>query len=340
VTSDPRAEALSESTARPTTDGRWGITVPLTGVPLAEHPARYGELADLGYTDIWSAEATGGDGVVPLALGATERRLRLGTAILPAYTRGPALLAQTAATLSSAAEGRFVLGLGTSSDVIVQNWNSIPFEKPYQRMLDTVRFLRRALAGEKITETYPSFTVKGFRLGVVPPAPVPLLVAALRPRMLGLAGREADGAILNWLSPDDCDRVIPYVREHNPDAEIAVRIFVLVHDDPVAARQLLRRQVAAYLTVPVYRAFHEWLGRTPALSGLWDAWAAGDRAGALRAIPDEVVDELCVHGSLEECRAGVRRYVEHGVTTPVIALLNDGPDLSKLLAGLAPHGLG
>ncbi|MBL7494777.1 LLM class F420-dependent oxidoreductase [Frankia sp. CNm7] len=312
------------------------MTVPLPGVPLAEHPARYAELADLGYTDLWSAEATGADGIVPLALGATERRLRLGTAILPAFTRGPALLAQTVATLADAAEGRFVLGLGTSSDVIVQNWNSIPFERPYQRMLDTVRFLRQALAGEKVTQEFPSFTVKGFRLGMVPPKPVPILVAALRPRMLGLAGREADGAILNWLSPEDCDTVIPYVREHNPDAEIAARIFVLVNEDPAAARQLLRRHVAAYLTVPVYREFQRWLGREKALAGMWEAWAAGDRAGALAAIPDEVVDELCVHGSIEACRAGVRRYVDHGVTTPVIALLNGGPELPKILAGLSP----
>ena len=115
---------------------------------------------------------------------------------------------------------------------------------------------------------------------------------------------------------------------------------MLVHDDPVAARQLLRRQIAAYLTVPVYRAFHEWLGREKALRGLWDGWAAGDRAGAARSIPDEVVDELCVHGSLADCRAGIRRYVEHGVTTPVIALLNDGPDLSKIFAGLAPAAAG
>jgi probable F420-dependent oxidoreductase len=312
------------------------MTIPLGGVPLAAHPERFTELADLGYTDVWSSEATGADGIVPLAMAARERRLRLGSAILPVFTRGPALLAQTAATLAEASEGRFVLGLGTSSNVIVQNWNGVPFERPYQRTLDTVRFLRRALAGEKVSGTFDSFTVEGFRLGSVPKEPVPILVAALRPRMLGLAGREADGAILNWLSPDDCDHVIPHVREHNPTAEIVARIFVMVDEDPASARAKLRRLVASYLTVPVYREFHVWLGRGAALTGMWEAWAAGDRAGALRAIPDEVVDELCIHGSLEACRAGIRRYVEHGVNTPVVALLSDGPDLSALLAGLAP----
>jgi probable F420-dependent oxidoreductase len=313
------------------------MTIPLDGIPLAEHPALYREIADLGYSDVWSAEATGTDGVIPLALAVPETRLRLGTAILPAFTRGPALLAQTAATLASAAPGRFVLGLGTSSNVIVQNWNSIPFERPYQRMLDTVRFLRRALAGEKITQEYRSFTVTGFRLGVLPDSPPPIMVAALRPKMLGLAGREGDGAILNWLSADDCDQVIPYVRDENAGAAITTRIFVYVHDDPAAARPFLKQVVASYLTVPVYREFHTWLGREKALQGMWDAWAARDRKGALAAIPDEVVDELVVHGTPEECRAGLRRYVEHGVNTPVIALLNSGPDVPKLLAELAPR---
>jgi alkanesulfonate monooxygenase SsuD/methylene tetrahydromethanopterin reductase-like flavin-dependent oxidoreductase (luciferase family) len=205
-------------------------------------------------------------------------------------------------------------------------------------MLDTVRFLRRALAGEKITAAYPTFTVSGFRLGVLPAAPPPIMVAALRPRMLALAGREADGAILNWLSAEDCATVIPYVRAENPAAAVAARIYVLVHDDPGVARPMLKKMIAGYLTVPVYRRFQVWLGREKALAGLWEAWAAGDRRAAVEAVPDEVVDELCVHGTLDECRAGVRRYVEHGVDIPVIALLNAGEGGLKLLAGLAPGG--
>jgi alkanesulfonate monooxygenase SsuD/methylene tetrahydromethanopterin reductase-like flavin-dependent oxidoreductase (luciferase family) len=156
--------------------------------------------------------------------------------------------------------------------------------------------------------------------------------------MLALAGREADGAILNWLSAEDCATVIPYVRAENPAAAVAARIYVLVHDDPGAARPMLKKMIAGYLTVPVYRRFQVWLGREKALAGLWEAWAAGDRRAAVEAVPDEVVDELCVHGTLDECRAGVRRYVEHGVDIPVIALLNTGEGGAKLLAGLAPGG--
>nr|WP_230205009.1 LLM class F420-dependent oxidoreductase [Parafrankia elaeagni] len=316
--------------------GRWGMTIPLPGVPLPELPAWCGRLADLGFTDVWSSEATATDGIIPLALAAAEPRLRLGSAILPVYTRGPALLAQTAATLAAAAPGRFVLGLGTSSNVIVSNWNSVPFTRPYQRVLDTVRFLRRAFAGEKINEEFPSFTVRGFRLGIAPPTPPKIMVAALRPRMLELAGREADGVILNWLSPDDCDTVLPHVREHGPDAEVIARIFVYVHDgDRERARPALRQLVAAYLTVPVYRQFHVWLGREAALAGMWAAWEAGDRRGALAAIPDEVVDDLIVHGTAEQCRAGLQRYVDHGITTPVLALMNSGPDVADAVSALA-----
>src|SRR5215213_5303023 len=137
----------------------------------------------------------------PLALAAAwAPSLRGGVAIVPAFTRGPALLAQTAASMADAAPGRFALGIGASSPAIVERWNAIPFEHAFQRTRDVLRFLRRALTGEKVAERYDTFEVQGFRLGVVPEQPPPLLVAALRPGMLRLAGDEGDGAIVNWLS--------------------------------------------------------------------------------------------------------------------------------------------
>src|SRR5688500_4374569 len=117
---------------------RPGLTVPLPG-HLHTHREQLHELADLGYTDIWSAEADGGDGLTPLALAAAwEPRLRLGTAILPAFTRSPALMAQSAAAMADAAPGRFALGIGTSSDVIVERWNGVPFVEPYKKVRDMV----------------------------------------------------------------------------------------------------------------------------------------------------------------------------------------------------------
>src|SRR5207247_775310 len=113
-----------------------------------------------------------------------------------------------------------------------------------------------------------------------------------RPKMLDLAGREADGAILSWLSADDVARVAPLVRAHGADKLLACRLVVCPTADPDQARLLARRAIAAYLNVPVYRAFQEWLGRAPEFQGMWDAWARGERAQALIELPDELVDQL------------------------------------------------
>lgn len=314
---------------------RYGITVPFEGVPLHAHEEWFHEIADLGYTDIWSAESGAHDAFTPLTLAAAwEPRLRLGTAIVPAYTRGPATLAECAASLAQAAPGRFVLGIGTSSDVIVERWNAGEFTKPYQRVRDTIAFLRAAFSGEKVTEDYDTFSVKGFRLGFeleddeVPP----ILLAALRPGMLQLAGSAGDGAIINWLSADDVTKVAPIVGDGK---EIAARIFVMPSTDRDLVNMVGKRAIAAYMNVPVYRAFHEWLGRD-SLQGMWDAWAAGDRKAATDAIPDEVVDELIVHGTGEECRAHLQRYIDNGVTTPAPAIFPIGMDLRDAVRALAP----
>ncbi|MFI0485001.1 LLM class F420-dependent oxidoreductase [Actinomadura sp. 9N215] len=301
---------------------RWGLTIPLQGLPLAEHAGIIAELSGLGYTDAWSAEVSGADAFTPLALASQwGPELRLGPAIAPVYTRGPALLAQHAATLADLAPGRFVLGIGTSSDTIVERWNGIPFDEPYKRARDMLRFLRRSLAGEKVKEEYETFTVKGFKLETPPAVPPPIVLAALRPGMLRLAAREADGAISNWLAPKD----VPTIRGVLGDEpELMARLFVCPTGDAEEARAIGRWVIAAYMTVPVYRAYHEWLGRGEALRPMNEAWAAGDREKALEAIPDEVVDDLLVHGTPAECRARVREYVDNGLTTPILAIIPGG----------------
>lgn len=325
---------------------RYGMTIPFGGIPLHAQREWIEELVDLGYTDVWSAETDGADGFTPLALASVwAPSLRLGTAIIPAYTRGPALLAQSVGSLAQAAPGRFAIGIGSSSNVIVEGWNGIPFEQPYQQVQAMVRFLRDAMTGEKVTGDYGRFSVRSFRLGVRPSEPVPILVAALREGMLRLAGREGDGAIINWLSPDDVLKVVPHVaagaaqstREGDTgEREVVARIFVIPNPDADVARAAARRLIASYLNVPVYAQFHEWLGRGDDLKGMWDLWSAGDRAAALEAIPDHVVDEIVVHGAPEACRETVGRYVENGVTTPALAVLPFGVDLRESVRALAP----
>jgi probable F420-dependent oxidoreductase len=305
------------------------MTVPLPG-PLHTHREKLTELADLGYTDVWSAEADAHDAFTPLALAAAwEPRLRLGTAIVPAFTRAPACLAQCVASLADAAPGRFAIGIGTSSNVIVERWNGIPFEQPYKRVRDVVRFLRDVLSGDKVTNTYDTFEINGFRLGVRLEQQPPILVAALREGMLRLAGRDGDGAIINWLAPEDVPKVVGVVGDAagGEPREIVARIFVCPGENLDEIRAGARFVLATYLNVPVYAEFHRWLGRGPQLQPMWDAWAAGDRKQAMAAIPDAVIDELVVHGSIEACRQRIQQYFDAGVTTSALAILAFDPDV-------------
>ncbi len=319
---------------------RPGVTVPLPG-PLHSHRDKLSELIELGYTDIWSAESDGADGFTPLALAAAwEPRLRLGTAIVPAFTRSPACFAQCVASMADAAPGRFAIGIGSSSNVIVERWNGVPFVEPYKKVRDVVRFLGDALSGEKVSKVYDTFEVQGFRLGVRPEQKPPILVAALREGMLRLAGREADGVIINWLSPNDVTKVAAVVKAAAGDVEkeIVCRIFVCPSENAAVVREAGRYAIAAYLNVPVYAAFHGWLGRGDQLQPMWDAWKAGDRKAALAAIPDSLVDDLIVHGSPAECRAKIQAYFDNGVTTTSLAILPLDPDLKHWSAvqSLAP----
>ncbi|MEH0826832.1 MULTISPECIES: LLM class F420-dependent oxidoreductase [unclassified Micromonospora] len=298
------------------------MTVPLGGIPLADHAAVYAALDDAGFTDVWSSEVAGADAFTPLALAAAwAPRLRLGTAITPVFTRGPGLLAMSAAALAEAAPGRFALGVGSSSPVLVRDWNAIAFDEPFKRTRDVLRFLRAALRGETVDGAFDTFAVRRFTLERPPSVPPPVLLAALRPGMLRLAAAEADGVILNWLAADDVPTALAEVGERRPGFDVAARIFVCPTEDAAYARALGRRMITGYLTVPAYAAFHRWLGREDSLGPMWEAWAAGDRRGASAAVPDEVVDALVLHGSPEQCVASVRRYADNGVDVPVIAVL-------------------
>lgn len=314
---------------------RYGITIPFEGVTLLEHREWYHRLADLGYSDVWSAEVDGADGFTPLIVAAlSETRLNLGVAVTPVYTRGPGLLAMSIAAMAEVAGGRFIMGLGASSQPVVERWNGIAYDRPYARTRDTLRFVKRALAGEKIDEAFETFEVHGFKLARPVIERPPILLGALRPGMLRLAGREADGAILNWLAADDVAQCRAEVGEGKM---IAARLFVIPTEDADAARFIARRMISSYLTVPTYAEFHRWLGRGEALQPMWDAWAAGDRKLANEVIPDSVVDELVIHGSYEACREHVQRYLDAGVEIPTIAIVPFGIDLKDAVEGLAPR---
>jgi len=146
--------------------------------------------------------------------------------------------------------------------------------------------------------------------------------------MLRLAATATDGESLNWLAATALPKVRNELAVAKDGFGVVARIFVCPTDSQRYARELVRRMIAGYLTVPAYAAFHRWLGRGEALGPMWEAWAAGDRKAATAAIPDDVVDSLILHGTPERCRAQVLEYVDGGVDTPVLAVLPT-PELDK-----------
>ncbi len=308
---------------------RWGLTLPLPMTPLhqtAEH-VRRAEAA--GYTDLWSGETNGPDGFTPLALAAAwTESVRLGTGVVGVFQRGPAILAQQAAALADGSGGRFALGIGASSDRIVEGWNGIPFEKPLTKVAQTLDFLRPALAGER--------TPNGFKLEAAPPR-VPIILAALRGKMLRLAVEKADGAFTNFLPISG----LPQVREQLEGApegfELLCRFFCLPGERE-QIEPLARFMFASYVTVPVYAAFYRWLGHTDAIAEMCEAWDAKDRERATAAAPWELIEEMFILGTPDEMRDRLDQFVAGGITCPVLTPITTPDKLGELIDALAPVG--
>ena len=319
-------------------DTRWGLTLPFAGLSLADHAPFFRLAEELGYDDLWTGETAGPDGFTPLALAAAHtERIRLATGIVNPYTRGRALLAQQAAALSDASRGRFVLGLGASSNVIVERWNGVPFERPLSKIRDTISDLRPIFAGER--------GPGGFKLETAPAAPIPIVVAALRGKMLRLAAELGDGAFTNFLPLSGLPRVVEGAREGEAVAgkepgstELACRFFCIPQeaDEGLATARFL---FAAYATVPVYTEFFRWLGWGEQLDPMVAAWQEGDRKKALELVPDDLVREIFVFGTFDEQRARLSEFVDGGITTLILTPMC-GPDrLDEVIRGLAPAGV-
>jgi probable F420-dependent oxidoreductase len=305
-----------------------GVTLPIAGLPLHQHRDAVVRLAEAGVREVSTGEANGYDALTPLVLASAWRPdLTLSVSVVSAFTRGPTVMAATAAALAEAAPGRAWFGIGAGSDRIVQGWNGIPFERPYSRVAHTLRVLRAALSGQRASvagESAAALGIEDFKLAAPPARPPALVVAALGPRMQRLAAAEADGVALNFLSAADIATVraaTAGVERALPDPlSVQVRVFV-VPGEGDRAELAARRHIAAYLTVPVYANFQRWLGRGDQLAELRAAWDSGDRAKAVEVIPDEVVSDLFMIGSPSECARGVRAYLDAGVDVATLALV-------------------
>jgi probable F420-dependent oxidoreductase len=299
------------------------MTIPFEGVPLHQLGPLAKRVEASGYEGLWSAESTHFDGFTPLAIAAEHtERARLVTGIVNVFTRGPALLAQTAAALADASNGRFVLGLGASSNVIVEQWNEIPFRRPLAKVEETVGSLRTVLAGGR--------GPGGFKLPAPPSHPVPIVLAALREPMLRLAARVADGAFTNFLPLSRAQQVVGAFGA--PEKELACRFFSFHGDEALPAA---RRTFAAYATVPVYTEFFRWLGLGEELEPLVQAWEGGDRRRAVELVPEELVREIFLLGPVEAQRERLAEFGAAGIATGVLALACRPDELPALLESFA-----
>jgi probable F420-dependent oxidoreductase len=307
---------------------RWGLTLPLPGITLAAHEEHVKLAEASGYTDLWTGETAGPDGFTPLALSAAwTERMRLGTGIVGVFQRGPALLAQETAALASASGGRFVLGIGSSSDRIVEGWNGIPFEKPLSKVRATLDFLDAALAGER-TET-------GFKLEAPPAAPVPIVLAALRGKMLELAVARAQGAFTNFLPLGGLPKVTAQLDGAADDFELLCRFFC-IPGERKQVEPLARFMFSSYITVPVYADFYRWLGYGEQIEPMVSAWESGDRQGAAAAAPWELIEDMFIFGTPEQMKERLGAFVAGGITLPILTPIVTPDKLGETIAALAP----
>jgi probable F420-dependent oxidoreductase len=307
---------------------RWGLTVPFTGVALGDNAELYERAEAAGYTDLWSGETNGPDGFSPLVLGAAwTEKVRLGTGVVGVMQRGRALLAQEAAAAADASGGRFALGIGASSDRIIQGWNGMPFEKPLSKMSETIDFLRTALAGERADG--------GFKLERAPAERVPIIVAALRGKMLRLAVEKGDGAFTNFLPLAGLPQVAAQLEGAPEGFELLCRFFC-IPGEREQVEPLARFMFSSYITVPVYEAFYRWLGYGEQIDEMVEAWNAKDREKAAVAAPWELIEEMFIFGSPEQMRERLGAFVEGGITLPVITPITTPDKLGELIEALAP----
>ncbi len=307
---------------------RWGLTLPLPSLPLREHAELVRRAEAAGYTDMWSGETQGPDGFTPLVLGAAwTERVRLGTGVVGVFTRGPALLAQEAAALSDASNGRFVLGIGASSDRIVEGWNQMAFEKPLTKISQTLEFLKAAFSGER--------TSTGFKLERAPTEPLPIVLAALRGKMLRLAVEKADGAFTNFLPLGALPKVTEQLEGAPEGFELLCRFFC-VPGEREQVEPLARFMFASYATVPVYEAFFRWLGYGDRIDAMVSAWREKDREAAVAAAPWELIEDTFIFGTPGKIRERLEAYVAGGITLPVVTPITTPDRLAEMIEALAP----
>jgi probable F420-dependent oxidoreductase len=298
------------------------LSLPLNGVDARHGVEAARRAQDRGYTSAWVAEVQGPDAFTQLGALALTTDLDLGVAVVPAQTRTPMVLGMSAVTLSQLAPGRFTLGIGASSELIVSNWAGQAFDKPLTAVRETYEALRPMLRGERTTYAGERIEVQGYRPHTTPSAPVPLYLGALNPKSLGMVGElRADGLCLNQMGAQHVPQMLDLVREGAggtlaDDFGVVARLFCMVVDDVAFGRSIVKHTFAPYITTSVYNRFYRWMGYEDEAQGVLDA--AGNREAQAAAISDRLVDDIFLIGPAEAIAERIAAFVEAGVTVPII----------------------
>lgn len=296
------------------------------GPQAAVETARLAE--ECGYRSFWTAETTGPEAFSVLAAaGAAAPGLDLGTGVLALQLRTPMLVAMAGATLQALHPDReILLGVGISSPVVAGRWHGQPYtDRPLSQVREYLTLVRACLSGEKVDFAGDHYQVKGFRLGVKLGERRPkLVVGALNEKMLALAGELADGVLLNYLPASHVPWSVEQVRKGG-DAEI----YAYVHAGICAREEgieLARRDLFSYAVVDAYAKSFERAGFADEVAEIREAHAAGDRAAALAAVSDRMVDAIDVMGDADTVAATMRAYADAGVDVPILMPLPWGAD--------------
>jgi probable F420-dependent oxidoreductase len=293
---------------------------------------------DLGYDSIWIPEGRGRE-LFSLtgAMAVATSRVRLGTGILPLYSRPPALAAMAAATLGDLSGGRFVLGIGTGHPKMIERGFGVPFREPLAATREYIGILRRTATGSPVAADGRVFRVQAFQLEAAPRYATPIYVAALGPKMLQLAGQVADGVILNWSTPARVQWAAGVVREATraagrDPAQVQVVCYVRVavaEDDE--AWPVIRRLLATYVALPAYARMLEGAGFADAVRTVKAVWTRGGVEAAAAATPDQFVHEMALVGTGETCRRGLEAYQAAGAEVVIAYPVPIGSDAERSL---------
>lgn len=286
------------------------------------------DAAALGYRSYWTAETTGPEAFSLLgAVAGVAPDLDLGTGVLALQLRTPMVTAMAAATLQALVPDRDVLlGIGISSPVVTRKWHGVAYgDRPLDRVREYVALVRECLSGESVTFSGDFYEVDRFRLGIRQGERRPkIVIGALNPGMLRLAGEIADGVLLNYLPASHVPWSIEQVRRGG-DAEVYAYVHVGVADREGAVENA-RRDLFSYAVVDAYAANFERAGFADEVAEIRGRHAAKDREGALAAVSDRMVDAIDVVGDAALVRATVQDYVAAGVDHPIVMPLPWGED--------------